>query len=140
MGDNEKRKKSGKKTEKSKKRKIAASEKVGAGATLSGRRGGEPRLLGRGDRAKVLEELKGWSPVKDRDAIARRFTFEDFRQAFAFMTEVALQAEKMDHHPEWFNVYRNVYVTLSTHDAGGLTDKDISLARAMQIIAARFGV
>ena len=70
-------------------------------------------------RKSALARLKGWSEVKDRDAITKKFVFADFNQAFGFMTRAALVAEKLDHHPEWFNVYKNVEVTLSTHDAGG---------------------
>jgi 4a-hydroxytetrahydrobiopterin dehydratase len=70
--------------------------------------------------------------VKGRDAIARKFEFENFNEAFGFMTRVALLADKMDHHPEWFNVYNKVEVTLSTHDAGGVTDNDIAMAKAME--------
>ncbi len=87
-------------------------------------------------RTRALARLHGWTEVKDRDAIARKFVFADFNQAFGFMTRAALVAEKMDHHPEWFNVYKNVDVTLSTHDAGGLTESDIRLAEAMDRIAA----
>jgi len=72
------------------------------------------------------------------DAIAREFVFADFSQAFSFMTQVALAAEKLDHHPEWSNVYNKVKVTLSTHDAGGLTEKDFSLALVADAAFARF--
>jgi len=82
-------------------------------------------------RKQALAELKEWREVPERDAIARKFTFKDFNQAFGFMARVALVAEKMDHHPEWSNVYRTVDVVLSTHDAGGVTQKDIALAKAM---------
>ena len=82
-------------------------------------------------RKSALARLKGWSEVKDRDAITKKFVFADFNQAFGFMARAALMAEKLDHHPEWFNVYKNVEVTLSTHDAGGVTDRDIQLAEAM---------
>jgi 4a-hydroxytetrahydrobiopterin dehydratase len=82
-------------------------------------------------RSSALARLRGWSEVKDRDAISKKFVFADFNQAFGFMTRAALVAEKLDHHPEWFNVYKNVEVTLSTHDAGGLTDLDVKLAEAM---------
>ena len=71
----------------------------------------------------------GWSREQNRDAITREFIFPDFNRAFAFMTQVALAAEKADHHPEWFNVYNKVRVTLTTHDAGGVTQKDLDLAR-----------
>ena len=87
-------------------------------------------------RADALKGLAGWSEVPGRDAITRKFVFQDFNQAFGFMTRAALVAEKMDHHPEWFNVYKTVEVTLSTHDAGGLTELDVKLATAMNAIAA----
>jgi len=82
-------------------------------------------------RDAALKSLTGWKAVDGRDAIARTFQFADFNRAFAFMTRAALLAEKMDHHPEWFNVYNKVEVTLSTHDAGGVTQKDIDMAKAM---------
>lgn len=92
----------------------------------------------RGEARKVaLGKLVGWSDVDDRDAIARTFTFRDFNEAFGFMSRVALVAEKRDHHPEWRNVYKTVEVVLSTHDAGGLTEKDIALAQAMDAIAGK---
>jgi len=86
-------------------------------------------------RKDALARLKGWSEVTGRDAITRKFVFADFSEAFGFMTRAALVAEKLDHHPEWFNVYKTVDVTLSTHDAGGLTERDIKLAQAMDKIA-----
>ena len=86
-------------------------------------------------RKTALARLKGWSETSGRDAITRKFVFADFNEAFGFMTRAALVAEKLDHHPEWFNVYKTVDVTLSTHDAGGLTDRDIKLAEAMDKIA-----
>src|SRR5436305_13020193 len=88
-------------------------------------------------RKAALSELSGWSEVKGRDAIARTFTFRDFNEAFGFMARVALVAEKSDHHPEWRNVYNTVEVTLATHDAGGVTEKDIALAQAMNAIAGQ---
>ena len=87
-------------------------------------------------RKSALARLNGWSEVAGRDAITKRFVFKDFNQAFGFMTRAVLVAEKMDHHPEWFNVYKTVEVTLSTHDAGGLTDLDVKLAEAMDKIAS----
>ena len=81
------------------------------------------------DRAKALMELDGWADVDGRDAIHKKFQFKDFNEAFGFMERIALMAEKMDHHPEWFNVYNRVEITLSTHDAGGLSERDIKLAR-----------
>jgi 4a-hydroxytetrahydrobiopterin dehydratase len=86
-------------------------------------------------RANMLKELPGWHDVKGRDAIARSFQFKDFNAAFGFMTRAALLAEKLDHHPEWFNVYNRIDVTLSTHDAGGVTEKDIEMAKAMDAYA-----
>jgi 4a-hydroxytetrahydrobiopterin dehydratase len=88
-------------------------------------------------RAAALTKLPGWRVVPDRDAIGKTFTFTDFNEAFGFMTRAALIAEKLDHHPEWFNVYKTVTVTLSTHDAGGLTEKDVMLAAAMDRIAGK---
>jgi 4a-hydroxytetrahydrobiopterin dehydratase len=88
-------------------------------------------------RKAALSKLKGWADVSGRDAIAKKFTFKDFNEAFGFMTRAALVAEKMDHHPEWFNVYKTVDVTLATHDAGGVTERDIELAEAMDKIADR---
>jgi 4a-hydroxytetrahydrobiopterin dehydratase len=82
-----------------------------------------------------LARLKNWSEVSGRDAISRKFVFADFNQAFGFMTRAALVAERMDHHPEWFNVYKTVEVTLATHDAGGVTENDIQLAEAMDKLA-----
>jgi 4a-hydroxytetrahydrobiopterin dehydratase len=86
-------------------------------------------------RKTALGKLPGWGAVPGRDAIAKTFTFRNFSEAFGFMTRAALVAEKLDHHPEWFNVYKTVDVTLSTHDAGGLTERDIKLAEAMDKIA-----
>lgn len=86
-------------------------------------------------RKAALARLSGWSEVSGRDAISKTFTFKNFNEAFGFMTRAALVAEKMDHHPEWFNVYKKVEVTLSTHDAGGVTALDIKLAEAMDKIA-----
>ena len=88
-------------------------------------------------RAAELMNLEGWNEVEGRDAIAKTFTFKNFNQAFGFMTRVALKAEQMDHHPEWFNVYNRVDVTLSTHDAGGLTMRDIKLAHFMNKAAGQ---
>jgi 4a-hydroxytetrahydrobiopterin dehydratase len=86
-------------------------------------------------RKLAVESLDGWGDVEGRDAIRRKFTFANFNEAFGFMARVAMQAEKLDHHPEWSNVYRTVEVTLTTHDAGGITDLDIRLARFMDKIA-----
>ncbi|MEA2975100.1 MAG: 4a-hydroxytetrahydrobiopterin dehydratase [Alphaproteobacteria bacterium] len=86
-------------------------------------------------RKTALKKLSGWTEVQGRDAITRKFTFKDFNEAFGFMTRAALVAEKMDHHPEWFNVYKTVEVTLSTHDAGGVTELDVKLAETMNKLA-----
>ena len=86
-------------------------------------------------RKAALGKLKSWSDVSGRDAITRTFKFKNFREAFAFMTKVAEIAEQMNHHPEWKNVYQTVEVTLSTHDAGGVTDLDVKLAEAMDKLA-----
>jgi 4a-hydroxytetrahydrobiopterin dehydratase len=85
---------------------------------------------------KALQELTGWSRTGDREAINKSFKFKDFNAAFGFMARVALIAEKMDHHPEWFNVYDRVDVTLATHDADGVTELDVTMARAMDRFAA----
>ncbi len=87
-------------------------------------------------RTAALAELAGWSEVEGRDAISRTYRFRDFNAAFGFMSRVALLAEKMNHHPEWFNVYDRVEVTLTTHDAGGLSARDLAMARAMDRYAA----
>ena len=87
-------------------------------------------------RKSALRELAGWSELPGREAIGKTFTFRDFSEAFGFMSRVALAAEKHDHHPEWRNVYKTVDVVLTTHDAGGLTQLDIDLARTMNAIAA----
>jgi 4a-hydroxytetrahydrobiopterin dehydratase len=86
-------------------------------------------------RQSALKGLPGWTEVAGREAIAKTFVFKDFNEAFGFMSRVALVAEKHDHHPEWRNVYKTVEVVLSTHDAGGLTSRDIELAKAMNAIA-----
>ncbi|XP_069508680.1 pterin-4-alpha-carbinolamine dehydratase 2 isoform X2 [Ambystoma mexicanum] len=90
------------------------------------------------ERAQVLSDLKtsGWVELSQRDAIYKEFLFKTFNQAFGFMTRVALQAEKMNHHPEWFNVYNKVQITLITHDCGGVTKKDIKLAQFIEKAAA----
>ena len=80
---------------------------------------------------------QSWQRESNRDAITKEFAFKDFNRAFAFMTQVALAAEKADHHPEWFNVYNKVRITLSTHDAGGVTEKDLKLAAFIDACFAR---
>jgi 4a-hydroxytetrahydrobiopterin dehydratase len=89
------------------------------------------------DRDTALAPLlaTGWALAEGRDAIAKTFTFSDFNAAFGFMTRAALWAEKLDHHPEWFNVYKTVEVTLTSHDVKGLGQRDITLARKMDELA-----
>ena len=108
--------------------KVTSGSTVGKGSQMA------QKLTGPA-KADALRKLSGWSEVSGRDAITRKFVFKDFNQAFGFMTQAALIAEKMDHHPEWFNVYKNVEVTLSTHDAGGVTELDIKLATEMDKLA-----
>ena len=87
------------------------------------------------ERKAVLEEFSDWDYDEKRDAISRKFEFADFSEAYAFMTRVAIHAEKADHHPEWFNVYNKVDITLTTHDAGengGLSERDVDLARKIE--------
>lgn len=85
--------------------------------------------------AEALSDLDGWARTDDGIAIEKRFAFKTFSEAFGFMTRAALAAEKLDHHPEWFNVYNKVDVRLTTHDAGGLTGLDFDLARRMDRFA-----
>tara|TARA_B100001179_G_scaffold130216_1_gene93388 strand:+ start:1033 stop:1320 length:288 start_codon:yes stop_codon:yes gene_type:complete len=82
-------------------------------------------------RQEALRTLKGWKKSRGKNAIEKDFIFKDFKSAFSWMTKIALIAEKMDHHPEWFNVYNKVEVTLSTHDSGGVTELDIEMAKEM---------
>ena len=87
------------------------------------------------ERIEALSQLKGWQEVEGRDAINRKYVFANFVEAFGFMTQAALIAEKMNHHPEWSNVYRDVDVTLTTHDCGGLSVLDVKLAKKMDELA-----
>ncbi len=86
-----------------------------------------------------VKQFDGWIVTEGRDAVRKVFRFADFKQAFALMVQVALKAEQMDHHPEWFNVYNKVDITLSTHDAGGVTELDVELARFIEETVARLG-
>jgi 4a-hydroxytetrahydrobiopterin dehydratase len=86
-------------------------------------------------RHTALRELNGWSEVEDRDAIRKSFHFSNFSEAWGFLSRIALAAEKFDHHPEIFNVYNRVELILSTHDAGGLSEKDVHLAHAIDELA-----
>ncbi len=88
-------------------------------------------VLNDDERAVAMAHLPGWQLVEGRDAICKTFKFKSFNQAFGWMTRVAMKAEKIDHHPEWFNVYNNVEVTLATHSAGGVTHFDVDMARFM---------
>ena len=88
------------------------------------------------ERAAALAELGDWAEAREGKAIARAFIFADFSEAFAFMTRVALLAESQDHHPEWFNVYNRVEITLTTHDAGGLSQRDVDVAKAIGALLA----
>ncbi len=89
------------------------------------------KKLSKTEVANKLRRLSGWKLVKGRNAISKTFKFKNFTEAFGWMTSMALYAEKKDHHPEWFNVYSTVEVTLSTHDAGGVTSLDLDMAREM---------
>lgn len=96
-------------------------------------------LLSEAAREKALAGLAGWSEAAGGKALTRTFTFRDFNEAFGFMARAALAAEKSDHHPDWRNVYRTVEVNLSTHDCGGVTERDVALAHIMNKIAVQFG-
>ncbi|XP_008330660.1 pterin-4-alpha-carbinolamine dehydratase 2 [Cynoglossus semilaevis] len=89
------------------------------------------------EREEKVMELRstGWMEVEDRDAIFKELHFKSFNQAFGFMSRVALQAEKMNHHPEWFNVYNKVQITLTTHDCGGLSKRDVKMAKFIDNIS-----
>jgi 4a-hydroxytetrahydrobiopterin dehydratase len=92
--------------------------------------------LSEDERARALDRLGEWDYDEARDALTRRFLFADFCEAFAFMTRVALIAEKVDHHPEWSNVWNRVDILLTTHDAGGLSARDVDMARAIEALLA----
>ena len=91
------------------------------------------------EKTAALAKLKGWQKVKGREAIAKQFMFADFNATFAWMSRIAMMAEKMDHHPEWDNVYKTVTVVLITHDAGGVSDLDITMAKFMDKTAGAAG-
>jgi 4a-hydroxytetrahydrobiopterin dehydratase len=95
-----------------------------------------PAILAPDQAEKALSALPGWKKSADGKGIEKQFSFKNFKQAFAFMTRVAEIAEQMNHHPEWKNVYNKVDVRLTTHDAGGFTEKDVKLAEAMEKAAA----
>jgi len=96
-----------------------------------------PQKLDPATRAETIAALTGWTEVDDKDAIFKKFVFADFNEAFGFMTRIALIADQMDHHPEWFNVYNRVEVTLTTHDADGVSELDVKMATKMNEIAGR---
>jgi 4a-hydroxytetrahydrobiopterin dehydratase len=91
------------------------------------------------ERNEALQSVEGWAMVDGREAIHKSFTFKTFNQAFGFMTRMALVAEKMDHHPEWFNVYNRVDITVTSHDVGGLSQRDFDFAKKANTFAAQFG-
>lgn len=95
----------------------------------------DPRLTG-ADRVDALADLDGWTEVAGRDAITKTYQFDDFGTAFGVMALVAMEAERVQHHPEWTNVYGRLEVTLTTHDAGGVTAKDVALARHLDAVAS----
>ena len=97
------------------------------------------RLTGNA-RRKALAPLKHWKKVRGRDAITKSYRFKDFNEAFGFMSRVAIKADRMDHHPEWSNVYNRVDITLTTHDAGGVSERDVALAKFIDGIAGRKAV
>ncbi|XP_026515221.1 pterin-4-alpha-carbinolamine dehydratase 2 [Terrapene carolina triunguis] len=122
---------------------LAATASAGQGGSGPGSRSlsamsSQSHWLTTEERTQVLLDLKasGWSELGERDAIYKEFNFKTFNQAFGFMTRVALQAEKMNHHPEWFNVYNKVQITLISHDCGGLTQRDVKLAQFIDKAAA----
>ena len=96
-----------------------------------------PEKLNEADREELLSGLEGWTLENDRDAIRKVFIFKTFNQAWGFMTRCALVAEKMGHHPEWFNVYNKVDVVLTTHDCDGLSSFDVELAKKMNLFASK---
>lgn len=87
------------------------------------------------ERKTFFSDFPGWKPAGDRDAVTKTFVFDDFNAAWGFMNRVALEAEKADHHPEWFNVYNRVEITLTTHDADGLSERDVKLAAVIDRLA-----
>lgn len=91
--------------------------------------------LSAGARTAFFEANQGWKPLEGRDAMKKDFAFDDFNAAWGFMSRVALEAEKADHHPEWFNVYNRVEITLTTHDADGLSERDVKLAGVIDRLA-----
>ncbi len=95
-------------------------------------------VLSESERARALAGLDGWTFDAERNGVARSFRFADFSAAFAFMTRVALEAEKADHHPDWSNVWNRVDILLSTHSEGGVTEKDVALAKRVEAFRSVF--
>ncbi|XP_054834490.1 pterin-4-alpha-carbinolamine dehydratase 2 [Eublepharis macularius] len=117
---------------------LVAATRPGGGRSRVATMSSQSHWLTTEERNQVLYDLKaaGWSELSKRDAIYKEFNFKTFNQAFGFMTRIALQAEKMNHHPEWFNVYNKVQITLISHDCGGLTKRDVKLAQFIDKAAA----
>ncbi len=92
------------------------------------------RKLTEDERSALLGAHVGWEFVPDRDAISKTFAFGDFNEAWGFMTRIAIKADKMDHHPEWFNVYNRVEITLTTHDVDGLSERDVALLKFIETL------
>ncbi|XP_064018264.1 pterin-4-alpha-carbinolamine dehydratase 2 isoform X2 [Pogoniulus pusillus] len=115
-----------------------AAGRGAAGGSRTAAMSSQSQRLTAEERSQVLPDLKasGWSELGERDAIYKEFHFQTFNQAFGFMTRVALQAERMNHHPEWFNVYSKVQITLTSHDCGSLTKRDVRLAQFIDRAAA----
>ncbi|KAF6110585.1 pterin-4 alpha-carbinolamine dehydratase 1 [Phyllostomus discolor] len=116
---------------------LSAATCCSPASKLSPDMAGKAHRLSAEERDQLLPNLRavGWSELEGRDAIFKQFHFKDFNRAFGFMTRVALQAEKLDHHPEWFNVYNKVHITLSTHECAGLSERDINLASFIEQVA-----
>jgi 4a-hydroxytetrahydrobiopterin dehydratase len=111
---------------------------MGAGSTNFRETQSMAGKMSEAERDQAVQKLDGWSVASDRDAIQKTFQFKSFNAAFGFMQRVALAAEKMDHHPEWFNVYNRVDITLSSHDVGGTSERDIQLAEKADRFAKAF--
>ncbi|XP_060096424.1 pterin-4-alpha-carbinolamine dehydratase 2 [Heteronotia binoei] len=117
---------------------LAAAARLSSSGSTFAAMSSQSHQLTTEERKQVLYDLKaaGWSELSERDAIYKEFNFKTFNQAFGFMTRIALQAEKMNHHPEWFNVYNKIQITLISHDCGGLTKRDVKLAQFIDKAAA----
>ena len=118
---------------------LAQSAEIGRRRIKGGKAGNMVEKLSAEARKAFLAEFSGWTLVDGRDAAVKTFKFRDFNEAWGFMARVALAAEKADHHPEWFNVYNKVEITLTTHDAGGLSKRDVALAGFIEEAARQAG-